>query len=431
MRKFFEGFGIVVFMTVLMFGAAEAVIRIFFAPGALEDVTVQAEKSADELCKGQYEPYDAPGQCYFSQENFAAMDFSVYLGHVPAPDHKGQGYYTNRQRMRYSEDIPAEKPRGEIRIFITGGSTAWGAGVRQDQLYSAVAESALRAQFPESRLRLVSAGVGSYTTLQEILMYELNVKPLAPDVWVMFTGWNDIYTGYRGRAFFNNTDAFGIGDKLSAFSGSDVVFSKRMKTGGASLVPPQYGNYSFKLAYIVDKAIYKIKRRAQKAQQGDAVGGATDPQDVMPIAEVTRRIEENIRTANAIAKLNGVKFVVYLQPSVYSTKKPLSDYEKSLLALAKNYPGLEERFAVGYESLRKDLPALAAKEGFTFIDADEAIAAETRSLFVDHVHFGDRGNRLLGNYLAQELAGIIETTRHQAYLPVRSGASGATTYSPH
>ena len=49
----------------------------------------------------------------------------------------------------------------------------------------------------------------------------------------------------------------------------------------------------------------------------------------------------------------------------------------------------------------------AAREGYRFIDGDEAISSESRTLFVDHVHFGDRGNSVIARHLFGSLGGII------------------------
>jgi hypothetical protein len=46
----------------------------------------------------------------------------------------------------------------------------------------------------------------------------------------------------------------------------------------------------------------------------------------------------------------------------------------------------------------------AARSGYVFVDADEAILEEPKSVFVDHAHLGDRGNRLVGQLLAKIVA---------------------------
>ncbi len=98
----------------------------------------------------------------------------------------------------------------------------------------------------------------------------------------------------------------------------------------------------------------------------------------------------------------------YLQPTIYATEKALSPHEREMAAAAERlYLGYPEYSRATYSLYRRELPAHAARECYEFVDGDEAIRGESKSVFVDHVHFGSRGNRLLGEHLAARIPGWL------------------------
>ena len=59
-----------------------------------------------------------------SYREIAQMSYDTFLGYIPTPNFSDKGYQTNGQHLRYDEDLQSPKPEDEIRIFVTGGSTA-------------------------------------------------------------------------------------------------------------------------------------------------------------------------------------------------------------------------------------------------------------------------------------------------------------------
>ena len=97
--------------------------------------------------------------------------------------------------------------------------------------------------------------------------------------------------------------------------------------------------------------------------------------------------------------------MLYLQPSIYDTRKALSGWERLVVERAEQqFVGFPEYNRKVYAAYRRSLPERAEKDGYLFVDGDLAIAAEAKGVFADHVHLGSRGNRLVG----QHLAGVLE-----------------------
>ena len=65
--------------------------------------------------------------------------------------------------------------------------------------------------------------------------------------------------------------------------------------------------------------------------------------------------------------------------------------------------GYAEYNSKSYKMLKNVIKIDALEKGYLFLDADDAISQEIESVFTDHVHFGDRGNILIAEYLFNQL----------------------------
>ncbi|MGE0609432.1 MAG: SGNH/GDSL hydrolase family protein, partial [Pirellulales bacterium] len=305
--------------------------------------------------------YFDPDDYYTKCDCFAVMDEHPTLKIVPRPHVDGDGYHTNNLHCRYDDDLTSSKEPGEFRIVVTGGSTAWGAGVRQHETFSALLESRLRAAHPHRLARVICAGVGTYSSSQEIGLAREIMDDLKPDVVLMFTGWNDTYFGYRGEQ------------------------QEEPRESLSRLDPPRYGDFACKLHYVVARAIHNRRYAAQMEQLIEA--GSATPDEVVDLQQ------SNILAMHEIAAKLNARLICCLQPTLYETRKELTSWERRLLEYNDAmYLGFRRYNTKVYKAYRASLPNHAKTHGYEFHDLDSAIADEPLSVFVDHVHFGTRGN---------------------------------------
>jgi len=342
--------------------------------------------------------YEKNGEYRNKYANFALMRFSSFLGYFPVENHSGKHYVSNQYGFRYKEDFPIEKPSNEIRIFVTGGSTAWGTGASQDDIYSAVAERKLQKKFKDIKIRVISAGVGGYRSTHERVLILNKILNFNPDIVVMYSGWNDTYSGYRGKRV--NDDTYDFQGAASTLA----KYNRQYSMGDQEIIdkmdPPQYGQYIFKTYYLVDRFLYRLKSRKKMEQ--------TLSQNQVESAVILEDLKDNIKVIADVFKRKDCSLIFYLQPSLYNTRKKLSPYEDYLAKKnKKQYIGFSDYNSKLYDLFREYLPNIAAAEGFMFVNGDMAIANEPKTAFDDHVHFGDRGNRLIGEHLAGILSNVL------------------------
>ena len=385
-RPWLSNLAAAVVSVTLCLGAIELVLQIAYR--VRHDIARRAELQRYEAdYAASSEAYEDPSDYYGKWDTNPAIDYNTYLGYISRASRSGNGYRTNVHHARYFEDFPAAKPPGEARVLVAGGSTAWGQGVRQEQLFTELAER--RFRHAGSNVRVVSMGVTAYSSTQERILVENIAAGLDPDVMVLFSGFNDAYFGYSGKDILREQDFFKFRQVL-ARKFPDVA----PPPGQPDIYPPEFDEYVSKLRYFVDVRLFALRNRDRSRVE------AVVRRQSLPVERVLQTLQLNLETLADLARRRGFRLVFMLQPSLYSTTKALSPYERRMLAVAEEryvgYADYDRRF---YTACRKELPAHAERLGYVFVDGDGAFAQESASVFIDHVHFGSRGNRLLGDFL--------------------------------
>ncbi|NJN76525.1 MAG: hypothetical protein HC796_10505 [Synechococcaceae cyanobacterium RL_1_2] len=140
-------------------------------------------------------------------------------------DQENDYWKINGQGWREDENIPMAKPKGEIRIFILGGSTAFGQGTigndatiasylegrfqerveqqkrspgkyRPDTLPfyqpTRVKAMALPPKIKQGNYRVINVAVPGYTSGNEFAQFAVDILPYQPDLIVVLNGYEDL-----------------------------------------------------------------------------------------------------------------------------------------------------------------------------------------------------------------------------------------------
>ncbi len=251
------------------------------------------------------------------------------------------------------------KAPGLYRVFVTGGSTAFGSGAESDDATLAGAlEKLLRAKGRQAEA--VTAALPAWTSTHERILIEQRLAALAPDRIVMLSGFNDILWGTFGvdqRWFFTFNDQHFLA----------LLNQVQRRTGGTDLANP-HGFY----------------RDAPVA-----------------CAVVAERARANVEGAVRAAQSVGADLVYVLQPSIFSTAKPLTPRE---VRARDRMAGWTDRFGECYGALRRAMAALQMP-GYRFLDLSRAFGdvPAAREFFIDASHFPGEGNRLLAGAIEKAL----------------------------
>lgn len=374
---------IVLFASILTLSFAEVGLRLFYS------MVYQPIVSES---KGNPSAYEDAEEFYGFIPQIALVQFYSKAGYRPVENYVEPGITSNELGLR-SKLTVKDINNSKIRVIVSGGSTAWGAGVKDSDLFS-------------NHFGGVTAGVGGYVFSNEFtLIRDVISREISIDHWVALSGWNDVYAAYVGESYYISPDMFSFESLIHGYTSNNRVFQTEQPP---RQVNRKYSDYSVKLMFLLDKAIAKIKSMAvdEVSVVRGKRGALVKKKGPMQYEKFWRAFSQEVLLAAYWSNLNNVEFTFALQPSLYNTKKNLHFNEEKLLrSYEQSYLGLRGHYEEFYTRLVQDLTKLASAYQFNFIDADAAmIAGKSKDqYFVDHVHLGSKGNNALGFFLKEAL----------------------------
>ncbi len=293
-----------------------------------------------------------------------------FVGNAPKPG-KHNNAFINSMQLRADHEILLPKPPNVYRIFITGGSTAYGSGAPDQQRtiagYLAGMLNANRASSKGLKYEVLTAANPAWASTHERIMIENRLSELEPDMVISFSGNNDVHWGYKGRNslwFKAYADDFFLG-----------LVNRAYKISG-------YGN-------LVDVP-------------------ETEPSPEDP-SLVAARIVKNVTLSSYVLSLNKATYFFFLQPTLAVSKKVLTDNERLLLDDKKEKHQKEKAyFAECYAKMAPSLKNLKI-DNFRFVNLSDIFddTDEGEDIFVDSYHFGDKGNEMAARNIFRHIKTFI------------------------
>jgi lysophospholipase L1-like esterase len=317
--------------------------------------------------------YHDPDQARREMDRFSWTTPTVptpFVGHGPMPG-QHDNTHINSMQFRAERDLTMPKPDGVHRIFLTGGSTAFGSGApSQDRIIAGYLEKILndsRATGTEITFEVLTMANPAWTSTHERIMIENRLSELQPDLVISFSGLNDVHWAFRGR---------------------NVLW---------------YRSYA-------DELLWRLANIASESTGGGALTEVVslEAEPVSP-SLVANRLAKNVQLSAYSLSLEQVDYLFVLQPALSVAKKSLSTREQRRLKQAEDeYPGYQAYFVECYALIDDTLRKLAT-ESLGYVDLSDlfdGMDAE-EEIFVDSYHFGDKGNELIARAIHQHIEEII------------------------
>lgn len=276
-----------------------------------------------------------------------------FVMNAPTPG-GGPGVYINKYQMRTTIEDLDVKRNNTYRIFITGGSTAFGSGVPQDYtigefLLQLLTKACENNDF-KVNFEVITAACPAWSSTHELIFISNRISKLHPDLVIQFSGNNDVHWG------FNKTNP------LWMYSYNDLNILKILEYVGDYLGVPRVEIYNEKHAFPI------------------------------PPSEVARGLSDNIVLSNMAVGVAKADHVFVLQPTLPAL---YGDDDRS------------RYFRECYQSLENTSVQLSTS-GIYFFNLNHVFAQHPQweALFLDAYHFGDKGNLIIAqeilNYLRAE-----------------------------
>jgi lysophospholipase L1-like esterase len=283
-----------------------------------------------------------------------------FVGHMAAP-FSGDDLHINVLGFRDERQSYVTKPEGTVRIFITGGSTAWGSGASsQKNTIAYVLEQILNERVGRAtgyHYEVINAAFPAWTTTQEKLLIQQRLVDMLPDAVIMFSGNNDVHWSLSGRDirwFYSYMDENYV-----------MLLNEMYKSGGH----PEW-------AFSVPMSSHPVE-----------------------CLDTGRTSAQNVEDAAFAADRVNARLFFALQPNIVSTAKRLTEHEQEILT-SQN----KAYWDSCYQILRDALSGVSAPN-YQMLDLSRSFGelGENRELFIDSYHFTDTGNRLIAQALADQI----------------------------
>ena len=308
---------------------------------------------------------------------------------------------------------PGQNGRPTLSVFLFGGSTTWGYGVRDDYTLASLVARRL-AEKTDYQVEVRNFGQIGYVSTQEVLqLYQLLAQGMRPDVAVFYDGINDCFAGYQaGIAGLTQNESFRVRE-------FNLVGGNRSRRNDLYLT-----------------AIRSLLFHSNAARLGRLIGGKDAEDDVgenvqarellsylaanpgprgprMLEQDVVNRYLFNQRIIEMLGKEFGFRTLFYWQPTAFF-KNPLTPFERSFLG----DPQREKFILAAYGRMAAAAPAHGIR------DLSGIFKNHPETCFTDAWHPTESANQLIADDLSGDVAAMLaQIERERGSAPARSGAT--------
>lgn len=332
-------------------------------------VNANAYIEQDKLWLEDY--YKEFHQQHISWEPYVYWRYTPYKGHYINIDEKGL-------RRTWNTGISRRK-----RIFVFGGSTVWGTGVRDDFTIPSFISRILSLE-KGLNVEVINFGQSGYVTTQEIIaLLRLLQNGQIPDLVIFYDGINDSFSAFQSREAGIPQNEF---NRYAEFnSGRSILLSARnLIVNSATLRGMKEFMNRLKRKRIIDESM--------------SLSNNTSNFNKLLYDKVVEVYQANIRYANQIAREFKFKTLFYWQPTVFTKGDNKSSYEK-----------VQEltMFEVRDEFLRIN-KIIGKITHSNFTDLSNIFKDYKEPLYVDEFHLGEKGNELIARCMVQDIVKLLE-----------------------
>jgi len=406
---------------------AEFVARsIVQSTGADQQLSSTQDVSIEQAYRLQLR--DSNGKAYPNLPESGQLQIrrSAFLDYELLPDRNNKFWQINQQGFRYGETLPQAKRDREVRIFVLGGSTAFGAMAANNQstlapkleklLNDRVKEqndkpakfkppvlpefadqveavNLLPPRIREGKYHVITAAVPGYNSSNELSLLAHRIMAYSPDCIVILDGYEDLKPpGYTAKQA-------GVGNIEQLLQNPSDHYRQNLS-----------GQFEDWLG-----SFYLVKLSRRWILPSIAPAGNSNPQlfsaDLIPSndADLKGRVDRYKYNLRQIAKITtGIPTIIAIQPEITGKSKLTTAEAKLLEDLGSSYI---DRVKTGFAQL--EAQALTGKPNLELVGINPKLKVFSYyrlyenfdpQAFSDPIHLTDAGT----DKLAQALSGAVQ-----------------------
>ena len=338
---------------------------------------------------------------------------------VNNPNYSANGVRVNAQGFRRAANLSLVKPANTVRIFLLGGSVAYGGEtlypeidehwkpLDNNQTVDHYLEARLNSVFPQKHWEVVNAAVKGYFLNQDLALFLSTIHRYKPDYLISLDGVNDIFEMLKSPENDDGYDTAGFGDEFVGLTNPELMSLRLISTTWLF-------NHSA-LYRSIRESIARRRRIQARRERANASAADLHP-DLSSLGSsqhqkyqsAVGRLENYVRMVRQIhllTKLEGTRALFVLQPEIAVTGKRLTGIEMQLFDYWSRLEGPLNVYAFQnlYPQLSRRLVADAANEGYQFLDLVNVFNGADVQTFTDYCHLTAAGNQMVANAIFDSL----------------------------
>jgi len=356
----------------------------------------------------------------YDGQHLMQYEFDPYKNILPTRNYVDtRGIRHNSVGFRRSAEVSRAKPPGTIRIFLMGGSTAYGLGslwthiqrdyavIRNDQTIDAYLERQLSAEFPNTKIEVINAAITSTWTHHSLIYLYQTILGYDPDIVLFLDGYNDFFFTDHGHDQFAS---YTYNETSNIVEGEPTV-SNLVAMNGWWLFR------RFALTHVLGRAGRELKLIVSHPR---ANRKPMDPErEFAGLKQVfPRSAGATHERIGVLLRHEGVDAVFMLQPILILERgrAQATPVEKALFDFnAKEYlPNYEAFMHLATPWIAQWETAMAQRVGGTFLDLTGIFDGVSGQVFTDYCHLTPHGNEVLAAAIRPRIAALIRARQQRA-----------------
>jgi lysophospholipase L1-like esterase len=335
------------------------------------------------------------------------------------PSYIGKGVQLTEDGFRRDRSVSLDKLPNTIRIFLFGGSVAYGGDtlypeiddhwrINNQQTIDYYLEQRLSSSFPGTHWEVVNAAVKGSFLNQDLAIFLSVAQRYKPDYIILLDGVNDMFMMIRSSGSYDGYRDAGFGTEFKELTEPG---SLSLTTMSSTWLASNSAFYRFIREQL--KLRHQMRTRKELARTADsrADSARPSPDELSQYQAAVSRFENfahTVRQMHRLAELDRVHVLFALQPSLAVTRKEKTSVEKQLLDYWLKTDGM---FVYGFERLypvlARKLAADAQAEGYSFIDLTGVFDRMSAQAFTDYCHLTPAADQAVADAIFDSLAGSL------------------------